>query len=134
MASGRTEHYGLSLWESGDSFLREEFNEDHGKIDNALAGKCEVVFGCYQGTYTSDNRVQIITLGFTPKAVLLVGRHGLFTEGGSSYGGLGIAPGFLDQEGTRYGLEVVEGGFRVETDSPYAMNHNGANYYFIAFP
>lgn len=134
MASNQTEHYALSQWAADDSFLREEFNADHVKIDDALEKKCEVVFGCYQGTQTSENRVQIISLGFTPKAVLLVGRHGLFTEGGSYYGGLGIAPGFLDQTGTRYGLELVEGGFRVETDSPYAMNHNGANYYFIAFP
>lgn len=36
MASGCTEHYGLSLWKAGDQFLREEFNGDHRALDAAL--------------------------------------------------------------------------------------------------
>ena len=68
MASGQTEHYGLSQWESGDSFLREEFNQDHGKIDAALAQKCEAVCGGYTGDGTAGRQ---ISLGFAPTAVIV---------------------------------------------------------------
>lgn len=36
MASGYTANYGLCQWQPGDKFLREEFNQDNGKIDEAL--------------------------------------------------------------------------------------------------
>ena len=36
MASNYTEHYQLPIWSPEDSFLREEFNESHQKIDAAL--------------------------------------------------------------------------------------------------
>ena len=37
MASNYTANYGLCQWEPGDKFLREEFNQDNGKIDGAIA-------------------------------------------------------------------------------------------------
>ncbi len=42
--SAKTEHIGLHQWESTDSFLREDFNQDHGLIDDAVKrteGKAE---------------------------------------------------------------------------------------------
>lgn len=36
MASSHTANYGLSLWEPGDKFLREEFNGDNEKLDGAI--------------------------------------------------------------------------------------------------
>ncbi|WP_297716448.1 hypothetical protein [Intestinimonas sp.] len=36
MASNYTANYGLCQWEPGDKFLREEFNQDNGKIDGAI--------------------------------------------------------------------------------------------------
>ena len=36
MASNYTENYGLCQWEATDHVLREEFNQDHAKIDTAL--------------------------------------------------------------------------------------------------
>lgn len=38
MATNHTQHYALSQWEPQDAFVRTEFNEDHQKIDAALAG------------------------------------------------------------------------------------------------
>ena len=36
MATNHTTNYQLNLWEPGDSFLREEFNQNSQKIDAAL--------------------------------------------------------------------------------------------------
>ena len=36
MASNYTENYGLCQWEATDHVLREEFNQDHAKIDTCL--------------------------------------------------------------------------------------------------
>ena len=38
MANGQTANYGLNQWIPEDLFLREEFNNDNSKIDEALAG------------------------------------------------------------------------------------------------
>ena len=38
MASNQTSNYGLCQWEATDQVLREEFNADNQKIDEALAG------------------------------------------------------------------------------------------------
>ena len=38
MANGQTANYGLNQWIPEDLFLREEFNTDNSKIDEALAG------------------------------------------------------------------------------------------------
>ena len=36
MASGKTEHYGLSQWEAADQVVRTDFNSDNVKIDDTL--------------------------------------------------------------------------------------------------
>ena len=36
MSSRQTAHYGLNQWEAGDKVVREEFNGDNAKIDQAL--------------------------------------------------------------------------------------------------
>lgn len=41
MASNHTEHYGLSQWAETDAFLREEFNGDHGRLEEALGWLAE---------------------------------------------------------------------------------------------
>ena len=54
MASGQTEHYGLSQWEPGDQVLREEFNGDNQTIDAALGELTsqlpQFICGSYTGT------------------------------------------------------------------------------------
>ena len=41
--STQTEHLGLHQWETTDSFLREDFNEDNRKIDEAVAEAAQTV-------------------------------------------------------------------------------------------
>lgn len=50
--STKTEHIGLHQWESTDPFLREDFNEDNRKIDEAVgeaAGKAERALAGVEG-------------------------------------------------------------------------------------
>ena len=102
-----TANYGLHQWEAADDFLRTDFNADHQLIDAALAGleagKAEVVIGSYIGDGEAQ---QIISLGFTPLAVLVENQQG--QRGDSQfyrYTGL-LLPGQTYPMGG-----VVEGGF-----------------------
>ena len=54
MASGQTEHYGLNQWEARDQVLREEFNADNRKLDEALAQLSASIPKLVFGTYTGD--------------------------------------------------------------------------------
>ena len=73
MASNYTEHYGLCQWEATDQVLREEFNQDNAKVDEALqelhdkgnaleqqvskCGNCTIYTTNYtgNGTYGQEN-------------------------------------------------------------------------------
>ena len=97
----KTNKYQLSQWEKTDRIVMEDFNSDNAKIDAALSNKADksitdalqtqlnskadktvttslqaqintkasFVFGTYTGSGTAS---RTISLGFTPKAVLLL--------------------------------------------------------------
>lgn len=51
----QTEHYQLCLWDEDDRILREDFNNDNQKIENALEGlktlcNCQIYLQPYTGT------------------------------------------------------------------------------------
>ena len=73
MATNHTTNYNLNLWQPTDSFLREEFNENFGKLDAALASLSTAVSSsCVAGSYTpTPQQTQFIELGFRPKLVIL---------------------------------------------------------------
>ena len=87
MASNYTEHYQLPIWSPEDSFLREEFNESHQKIDAALegldgqlkilertAGNCRYICGSYIGTgLYGHNRKNTLTFPSQPLVVMING-------------------------------------------------------------
>lgn len=125
MATNRTEQYGLHLWEPGDDFLREEFNENARAIEAALEGKLEAVFGSYLGDGT-DGRV--IDLGFDPRCVILVNKSGQIYAGADIGGGV-FFPGI--ELGN---FKFVPGGFQVSNYQQYGGSTNSpANHYYIAF-
>ena len=128
-----TQNYGLHQWEPGDSFLRTDFNGDNQKIDSALSGKCEVVFG----TYTGDGmQSRFVELGFTPQAVYLCGKSG--TAGSQfNYNG-GLALNGYDLEGNAENiLKISEGGFfvyqLVRGSYSTETNASGMRYHYLAF-
>lgn len=109
MSTNQTASYQLHLWEPGDDFLREEFNENFAALDRAvfeglaeIRGRFRAAAGCYNGDET-DGR--FIDLGFRPRMVLVTLKgattyyyHGLFVDGGPNYDG-----------------DIVDGGFAVSS-------------------
>lgn len=155
MASKQTEHYGLSQWEATDQVVRLDFNSDNAKIDagikaaqdaadsaQALAGAAYTpenspfVVGSYVGNGTAS---RTISLGFTPKAVLLVAGSGetmtRSTGYDAYYGGL-ITAGKKITCFSGTVLCIVENGFQVgyanNSDIICCSNENGSTYYYLA--
>ena len=113
----KTNKYQLSQWEKTDRIVMEDFNSDNAKIDAALSNKADksitdalqtqlnskadktvttslqaqintkasFVFGTYTGSGTAS---RTISLGFTPKAVLLLHKTGKAALTYDYYGGL----------------------------------------------
>ena len=73
----KTTNYQLSQWAKSDRIMMDDFNADNQKIDAVLAA-LKVSVGTYTGTGTSA--AQQITLGFQPRAVLVMpGKSGSIT-------------------------------------------------------
>ena len=134
----KTQHYQLNQWEPSDSFLRADFNEDNAKLEAALTGKCEMLWGPYVGDGQEEH---FISLGFTPKAVLVVSSNGNMVSGINLQGGLAVegAP-VAYKSGSTYQpvLEIAEGGFKVYykkigTSAQICSNSSGVTFHYIAF-
>lgn len=131
MSTNQTASYGLHLWEPGDDFLREEFNENTQVLEEALAQKCGAVFGSYTGDDTTN---RTIYLGFRPRAVLLASKFGLLGDPNWSSYGLG---GLFFSGMTLNAFQLTDTGFCVS--SPPSQGNVTPNssvfspYYYIAF-
>ena len=117
MASNYTEHYQLPIWSPEDSFLREEFNESHQKIDAALAGLAEENFQI--GSYTStDTGTITVQLPFTPRIVLV---SGVYPLSNTSYSVFSVAFGpychefFGEGNSAKGHIQIVENGFQASS-------------------
>ena len=151
-----TQNYKLNQWEASDDFLRSDFNEDNAKIEAALTAhdtalakkaeensvasrianlntavstKAELRFGTYTGDGTAS---RTISLGFTPKWILVFDQRGRGGYQGISYGGL-AAPGFPVKNGAGNTLEVVTNGIKVvySPDEYQNTNENNMVYHYL---
>ncbi len=129
MSTNKTQNYQLHNWVPEDKFLRAEINENFARLD----GSARVVVGSYEGDGAAE---RTISLGFQPKAVLVVRSDGRITGDYDGYGGLAF-PGrdvvFRDAPA----LSVTAGGFRVcqrTISSSWAVqcNSSGQSYYYLA--
>ena len=127
MASGQTEHYGLSQWAAEDSFLREEFNEGFRKIDAGLAEMPKVVTGRFMGDGESG---RFITLGFTPRAVITFS-DGVIMDGSNPVGAIVVGRELSNWHGWST-IQIEEGGFRLYTNNSVYMNRENKDYGYIA--
>jgi hypothetical protein len=72
----KTPNYQLNQWNKSDRIQMEDFNADNAKIEAALQAASEaalaehVTVGSYTGNGTKG---RVISLSFTPKAVILLG-------------------------------------------------------------
>lgn len=104
-------------------------------MQTSLARKCEL----YCGAYTGDGAdSQMISLGFTPKAVLAFEGGYQLNYANESYGGLAVSgnpAAYINAQNRIYKLiEIVENGFiAYNSSSTYRANKNAARYHYIAF-
>ena len=104
-------------------------------MQTSLAHKCEL----YCGAYTGDGAdSQMITLGFTPKAVLAFEGGYQLNYANESYGGLAVSgnsAAYIYTQNRIYKLiEIVDNGFiAYNSSSTYRANKNAARYHYIAF-
>lgn len=104
-------------------------------MQTSLAHKCEL----YCGAYTGDGAdSQMISLGFTPKAVLAFEGGYQLNYANESYGGLAVSgnpAAYINAQNRIYKLiEIVENGFiAYNSSSTYRANKNAARYHYIAF-
>lgn len=122
MAADSTQRYGLHLWEPGDNFLREEFNENFAALD--------AVPEAVTGTYTGDGAgSQSIRLGFQPKLVLVTCRGN--TTSGYAAVALPGGDGYAHNGGVA--LQVTQEGFAVFAGRQYVYtNESGKRYFYLA--
>jgi len=157
MSTNKTQNYQLHGWASEDEHLRTELNANFTKLDTALkaeetarAGaistlntalgkKAEVVTGRYTGNGQQD---RTITLGFTPKAVLVMREDGYMGTSSNRMGGLaGEGMPCQLQLGT-YNYDIINlvpSGFQVHYEywngnpgTTRGTNVNGDVYYYLA--
>ena len=138
-----TGNYQLKQWESTDRIMREDFNADNAKVDQALGalaatvagcGNCNVVYGSYvgTGTYQSANPC---TLTFDGQPLLVAifantrGFDQLFMMQGSGFS-------FSDQNYSSSTVYVTWGGNSVSWYSSGGtncqMNTKDTTYYYVA--
>lgn len=104
-------------------------------MQTSLAHKCEL----YCGAYTGDGAdSQMISLGFTPKAVLAFEGGYQLNYANESYGGLAVSgnpAAYINTQNRIYKLiEIVDNGFiAYNSSSTYRANKNAARYHYIAF-
>lgn len=130
----KTENYNLPQWDGSDRVLRTDFNEAMADIDAALGEKCEFVTGRYTG---NGAETRVISLGFTPKAVLVLREDGATTYPNNNtqvYGGLAAVGMPLKKSGLD-AVAVVDGGFQVGYRTyPIDIYTNNINqvYHYLA--
>lgn len=128
-----TSNYNLSQWAGEDRILREDFNADNAKIEAALQAATEtalaehVTIGSYVG---DDTKGRVITLPFTPKAVILLG----YINSNSALSVITAnANHFVASGGCGSGeLRIVENGIKLNRSFNW-HNESGKTEYYIAF-
>ena len=156
MASNYTENYGLCQWEATDQVLREEFNQDHVKIDETLkaladkdlalesamttvaaaAGNCQMELITYTGTWTyGTGKGTKITFSHIPDIYFIVGDLALVTGQGGNKTPLLVAQdktyneSFVDDTNVTWNdaqLSLVNG-----VDARYQMNSKSKLYWVL---
>ena len=107
-----------------------ELQGDLAALEKAQASKAEYLTGTFTGNGASS---RVISLGRTPKAVLLENKEGeRFWDGLCRMGGLALTSLPFGNNDTHY-MAIQTGGFTVSAVSTnYGTNANGFTYYYLA--
>ena len=130
-----TTNYNLPQWEDTDRVTREDINGAMSVIDAALSGTAKVAAGRYNGNSTYNNQTtQTFTLGFHPKAVLVVQSGRFF----SSHTALFTRDYTITYGESKLG-KITDDGFQVGSgydgsgnDASTSLNSNSLFYTYLA--
>ena len=116
---------------STDSGLQNQIDTHTGQITSLISTKAEFVMGTYSG---DDATERIISLGFTPSAVVVFDRNGTMSYSGLLSGGFATGE-FAPPKGA---VSICTGGFKVYYDHNANKITNGTStnyspYGYIAF-
>ena len=93
-------------------------------LENAVPQKSEMYFGTYTGT---GSYPRTLSIGFTPKAVIIGHKDGLIADETAVYSTLMLQGYKTDYCG------IVSNGFTLYEYKYSKLNYNGAQFYYIAF-
>lgn len=145
----QTTNYQLSQWDEKDRILREDFNADNAKTEQALAaqqdsiaavaaqaGNCEMTFLTYTGNGNYNGTATRITFPVRPDAYLVAGDNALLI--GQGGGGAIMATDDVTYSGCSVGDHNTswDGNTLVLNNSVnarYQMNTKGKSYWVLAF-
>ena len=122
------------LLEANVTALQTIINGRFSTVNSAIEGledRVETVIGSYTGNATYP---RTISIGFTPKAVLVEQQSSQRVEGSVVHGGL-ITPDMPLVHQSRTYTEVVTNGFRFTSESGASYNHmnrSGERYTYLA--
>ena len=120
--------------EAADSSLSARMSTAESTITthtSQIAQKCQIYYGTYTGDGASS---KTITLGFRPKAVLVLYDGTLLMINSDVYGSLALS----SRSAARFGnttLAIASNGFTVyyNASENIHLNHSGGVYHYIAF-
>ena len=104
----------------------EVLEQADGALESQILTKCQACIGSYTG---NSEESQMISLGVTPKAVLIASSDGMFRNGDFKYGGIAIQGSPSTYSGQTM-IEIVENGFKVYyNNSKYVQVNSGTRRY-----
>lgn len=121
----KTSNYQLTLWDREDEERLGEINENFGKLDTVLGGLIVT------GTYTGSSKSLSITLGFQPRAVLVMLHDGVCSASSYTRGGLALPGHPVVNEGTEC-VKVTDTGFYVVNTGYSLMCLADRIYHYVA--
>ena len=105
----------------GDTITEEMLSDE---LDAALMRRSDLYFGTYTGT---GSYPRTLSIGFTPKAVIIGHKDGLIADETAVYSTLMLQGYKTDYCG------IVSNGFTLYEYKYSKLNYNGAQFYYIAF-
>lgn len=140
MASSRTSNYGLNQWAAEDKVLREEFNGDNARLDEALAALSQPTFKVAVMEDYNGSADLTVELGRQPAMVMVGNRLGwtniITTSSSTSDPAHTVAlpgyPGYFSGMSSDFGmdvaLEITDTGFKLYK----GFSSSFTPYYYLA--
>lgn len=137
MASNFTGHFQLNQWEAGDQVLREDFNEDNRKTEQAILDARKAPC-CVTGTYVGNQGTVTVNVGFRPSFLVVISedrKKYYSAELQAIIGGaeqiLALSRSSSNHQYTQ--CRITDTGFEITDASEVGMSTTGVTFHYYAF-